>query len=114
MAWSQSQFLQALGWATLNSLWQMGLLWGLFLSANFLFKFSAVAKYKAALMAIFLGFAWFVATFVLFFRHSFGDYTFFENTVPYSNDILHVSLVAASVTYLLLLSFPAFRFLKNW
>ncbi len=27
MIWGQSNFLQALGWAVLNSLWQMAFLW---------------------------------------------------------------------------------------
>jgi len=39
--WSQSHFLQALGWATLNSFWQMAILWCAFIGVNHLFKLSA-------------------------------------------------------------------------
>ena len=42
--WSQLHFLQALGWATLNSFWQMAILWCAFAGANHLFKLSATKK----------------------------------------------------------------------
>lgn len=114
MAFSQSQFLQALGWATLNSLWQMGLLWAAFIAINFLFRPSAANKYKAAVVAILLGFAWFVFTAFLFYQQAPGTYSFFENSIPYSDNILRVCLLSASLTYLLLLAFPVVRLVKNW
>jgi hypothetical protein len=59
-AWTESLFLQALGWATLNSLWQMALLWAVFSFANYSFRLSATRKYQASVGAILTGFAWFL------------------------------------------------------
>ena len=53
----QSHFLQALGWATLNSLWQMALLWATFCAVNHTFKLSASRKYQASVGAMLIGFA---------------------------------------------------------
>ena len=63
---SQSAFLQALGWATLNSIWQMALLWCVFLGANYLFRLSAEKKYLLSVTALVTGSLWFIATFILF------------------------------------------------
>lgn len=113
-ALSQSHFLQALGWATLNSIWQMALLWAIFSGANHLFSLSATRKYQASVGAIFLGFAWFVTTFVLYYQNNTSAYAFFENTIHQSNTLLNVCLLAASVSYLLLLVFPAVKLFRNW
>ena len=112
-ALSQSHFLQALGWATLNSIWQMALLWAIFSSANQLFKLSSTRKYQASVGAVMVGFAWFVSTFVLYYQNNSSTYAFFENTINHSNSLLNVCLLSASVTYLLLLVFPAVRLFKN-
>jgi hypothetical protein len=40
-AFGNSAFLQALGWATLNSFWQMAALWTLFLLAKHFFRLSS-------------------------------------------------------------------------
>jgi beta-lactamase regulating signal transducer with metallopeptidase domain len=113
-ALTQSHFLQALGWATLNSIWQMALLWALFSSANHLFQLSATRKYQAAVGAVFMGFAWFVSTFVLYYQNNSSSYAFFENTIAHSNNLLNICLLSASVTYILLLVFPALRLFRNW
>ncbi|GAA4751905.1 M56 family metallopeptidase [Flavisolibacter ginsenosidimutans] len=110
----QSHFLQTLGWATLNSFWQMAILWCAFLGVNHFFKLSANIRYKAAVTAMLLGFGWFVGSAVLYYQNHSSTYAFFENTIPHSNNILNVCLFSASVTYLLLLVFPAFRLFKNW
>ncbi|HUC79846.1 MAG TPA: M56 family metallopeptidase [Flavisolibacter sp.] len=113
-AWSQSQFLQALGWATLNSFWQMAILWCLFAGVTSVFKLSATRKYQASVGAMFIGFAWFVGTFVLYYQNNSSSYAIFENTVSQSNNLLNICLLSASVTYLSLLIFPAVRLFKNW
>lgn len=59
---SHSPFLQALGYAIANSLWQIALLWLIVIVFNGLFRFSAAAKYRIALLAQFSGFAWFIVT----------------------------------------------------
>ncbi len=61
-ALSQSAFLQALGYAIANSLWQAALLWLLAAACNGLVKLPAQVKYKVALAAQFGAFVWFVIT----------------------------------------------------
>jgi bla regulator protein BlaR1 len=61
-ALSQSAFLQALGYAIANSLWQAALLWLLAAVCNGLIKLPAQVKYKVALAAQFGAFIWFVIT----------------------------------------------------
>ncbi|MEX6687427.1 M56 family metallopeptidase [Danxiaibacter flavus] len=64
---SHSAFLQALGYAIVNSLWQMALLWIVVVLLNSLFSFSSNARYKLALTAQFAGFAWFLFTLQFYF-----------------------------------------------
>lgn len=111
---TQSHFLQALGWATLNSLWQMALLWAVFSGINHSVRLSSSRKYKASVGAMLTGFVWFVSTFVFYYQNHSSSYAFFENTVVHSNNLLHILLLSASMTYLLLLVFPAVRLYKNW
>ena len=61
-ALSQSPFLQALGYAIANSLWQMALLWIILTIINAIFRFSSAARYKVTLYAQFAGFIWFIVT----------------------------------------------------
>lgn len=113
-AWMQSHFMQALGWATLNSLWQMALLWALFCSVNHTVKLSSARKYQASVSAMLIGFTWFASTFFFYYQNHSSSYAFFENTIVHSNLLLHICLLAASLTYLLLLVFPAARLFRNW
>jgi len=113
--WSQSHLLQSLGWATLNSLWQMALLWCLYAGANALFRFSASRRYQLSVGALITGFVWFLLTFLYFFRSSpVSSVAFFNQQVSESNSIFRMLLMAASVTYLSLLVFPAYRLYRNW
>jgi beta-lactamase regulating signal transducer with metallopeptidase domain len=113
-AWTQSHFLQALGWATLNSLWQMALLWAVFACVNHTFTLSSSRKFQASVGALLIGFAWFISTFVFYYLNHSSSYAFFENTVVHSNRLLSIFLLSASVTYLTLLIFPAVRLFRNW
>ncbi len=62
---SQSDFMQALGWALLNSLWQMALLWLVFHVITTSFKFEKPSHKSALATSLLLsGFAWFVFTFI--------------------------------------------------
>lgn len=112
--WSQSHFLQALGWATLNSFWQMAVLWYAFVAASRLFKLSASARHSAAVSALLLGFFWACATGFLYYQNASASYPFFGNALPQSNGFLNACLLSASVAYLLLLVFPAVRLYKSW
>ncbi len=112
---SQSAFLQALGWATLNSIWQMALLWCCFLGANYLFKLSASKKYSFSVAFLMSGSVWFIITFVLFYNGYFSEGINFSSGVADSvKEFLPFILSAASVTYLLLLLIPAKHFFNNW
>lgn len=111
---SQSQFLQALGWSTLNSFWQMALLWCGYLAVKYCFKLTANRKYQFAVAAISIGFFWFIATFLAYFNTGYSyNIEVFDSLIS-SQSFLPAFLTAASVTYLLLFTVPAYRFFKNW
>ncbi|HEU0065402.1 MAG TPA: M56 family metallopeptidase, partial [Flavisolibacter sp.] len=113
--WSQSHFLQSLGWATLNSFWQMALLWSLFLAAKSIFRISSEIRYKLATAAIIGGFGWFVLTFLLFYLDSgISGISLFNKSLYQSESLINILLLSASVSYLALLLFPAFRLFRNW
>ena len=60
---SQSAFLQALGWAIANSLWQMALLWGMYqLCFSVYRQATASVKTNVATAALFGGFLWFLSS----------------------------------------------------
>lgn len=59
----QSAILQALGYAITNSIWQMAILWLLYLLCSGLMKNSARKKYNTAVVIQVLGFIWFLFTF---------------------------------------------------
>lgn len=112
---SQSHFLQSLGWATLNSFWQMALLWCIFSGLVYLFRFSSHKKYQLSVLAISAGFAWFVFTFFYYFLSSpVSGVAFFHQSVNQSDRLLNIFLLSASIAYLSLLVFPSFRLFRNW
>ncbi|MGZ3880805.1 MAG: M56 family metallopeptidase [Flavisolibacter sp.] len=113
--WSQSHFLQSLGWATLNSFWQMALLWCIYLAINSVLRVSSHKKYQLAVAAIVSGFVWFVFTFVYYFKSSsVSGVAFFNQTINQSSRLLNIFLISASLAYLGLLAFPCYRLFKNW
>src|SRR5690349_5739731 len=60
---SQSAFLKALGWALLNSVWQMGLLWVMFiLLTACMKKLTAQIRHSLAVIFLGIGFVWFACT----------------------------------------------------
>ena len=118
MTGGQANFLQSLGWAIINSLWQLALLWVIYQLITAIFK-SAKPAAKAMLASSLLmtGFAWFIFTFILAFTE--GNH----NTAPFSTGIMPAnginswlirSLPFASVLYLLLLFIPLLRFIRNY
>jgi bla regulator protein BlaR1 len=114
MALSQSDFLQALGWSTLNSFWQMGLLWSVFLLYNYFFKPSSNRKYLTAVCLVFAGSAWFLFTFISFYTSSSQSLSYLRFDQLEATGLLPKILTAASVTYLALLIIPALRVFRNW
>jgi beta-lactamase regulating signal transducer with metallopeptidase domain len=69
---SQSAFLKALGWALLNSVWQMGLLWVMFLLLTACMKkLTAQIRHSLAVIFLGIGFVWFACTLVAqYFNYS--------------------------------------------
>lgn len=117
---NQSNFLQALGWAVLNSLWQMALLWVVYQLITAVFKTvrSSQKSLLASLLAI-GGFTWFLLTLASILYKT-------ENAVIGSaglinldgneqlNDWLFRTLPIASLLYLILLVFPLLQFIRNY
>ncbi len=116
----QANFLQSLGWAVLNSLWQLALLWIIYQVITGIFR-TAKSSVKSSLASSLLmgSFAWFIYTF-------FSAYTNNTNNAVISsafinpegneqvNDWLQQALPIASVIYLLLLLLPLLRFIRNY
>ena len=65
---SQSPFLQALGYTIVNSLWQFAFLWLIYLAINCIISLSAHKKYAAAVSLQLAGFAWFIITFIFYYN----------------------------------------------
>lgn len=116
----QSNFLQALGWAVLNSLWQLALLWVIYqlITALFAIKRPSQKSYLATLL-LFSGSAWFVFTFfaILAENHAArGGYSALlpvESNAGVTNLLLRI-LPVASVIYLALLVLPIWNFIRNY
>src|SRR5688572_16754452 len=108
----QTNFFEALGWAVINSLWQMALLWIIFQLFIHLFKFSA--RFKASLAAIFLisGFCWFLFTLFSIWNSHPANVSVLLSAITNSagieplNDILNSAIPVASFIYLGLLILP--------
>ena len=77
----QSAFLKALGWSLLDSFWQMGLLWLVYvvLTRNGK-KFKSAQKHSLALLSLAGGATWFLITLVLHFNSLVETATFSAGT----------------------------------
>lgn len=119
MITGQTSFLQALGWAVFNSLWQMALLWVIYQLITGLFR-STRSSSKSTLAAFLLamGFVWFMYTFfsVLDSPAASGTissfFTISDNTEI--NTWLQKALPVASIVYLILLLLPISNFIRNY
>ena len=63
----QSPFLQSLGFAIANSVWQTAFIWLLYITISNFLPFSAAAKYRLAIAAQFTSFSWFMITLKFYF-----------------------------------------------
>lgn len=75
----QSAFLQALGYSIANSLWQMALLWLLYVVVSAVLKPSASRKYVLAASLQSVGFIWFIFT-LQFYYSQYSRYFSIEET----------------------------------
>jgi len=114
-SWSSSQILQSLGWAILNSFWQMAVLWILYLVYLHFFKPTANVRYRLSVAGIIAGFSWFCLTFFYYLQTSpSSSIAFFDQTINEGNPLLRNILASASLAYLGLLIFPTYGLYRNW
>jgi bla regulator protein blaR1 len=117
----QTNFLQSLGWAVLNSLWQLALLWVAYQVITAFHK-KGTSAFKSSLASglLIAGFTWFVYTFFSVFTSSETGEAVMSSLLINTesgypiNDWLQKGLPLASVIYLLLLIMPLLRFIRNY
>ena len=116
-----TNFFQSLGWAVLNSLWQMALLWVAYQVIIITFKILKPSnKSWMASGLLMAGFGWFIYTFFSVFINSSTDETAMFSVIINTessyqlNDWLQQILPVASELYLVLLLIPFFRFIRNY
>lgn len=111
---SQSALLQALGWATLNSFWQVGVFWCAYILVRRMVVIKASQHYGVAVVALLLSFCTFLGSIVFYY---FGQTPFvgpFAGIGKGGAQWFNTILTAASVTYLLLLGIPGYKMVANW
>jgi bla regulator protein blaR1 len=121
-AFGESIVLQALGWALLNSLWQMALLWVIY---HLILSVSKNAgphqKSLLASIVLFSGFSWFIITFLtIWVSDSSVNHSLVTSSMisvdgnERLNQWLQSTLPLASLIYLVLLIIPAISFARNY
>jgi beta-lactamase regulating signal transducer with metallopeptidase domain len=116
----QANFLQSLGWAVLNSLWQLALLWVIYQVITGIFS-NAKSSLKSSLASSLLigGFAWFIYTFLSVYINQTEKTVISSAFVnAESNEQVNIwlqqTLPVASVVYLVLLVLPLLHFIRNY
>jgi predicted neutral ceramidase superfamily lipid hydrolase len=116
-----TNFLQALGWAVLNSLWQMAFLWVIFQVILSFGINKPSAKSRLATVLVSTGFVWFMYTLIFHWfidpdsiKRSLLTIGSFEKGNTVWNEKLQLILPYASVIYLLLLIVPSLQFIRNY
>jgi len=116
-----TNFLQALGWAVLNSLWQMAFLWVIFQVILTFGINKPSAKSTLATVSLTMGFVWFMYTLIFHWfidpdsiKRSLLTIGSFETSNPVWNEKLQLILPYASAIYLLLLIIPGVQFIRNY
>lgn len=130
----QSAFLQALGYAIFNSLWQVALLWIVTMIVNSAGKFSSSQKYYTGITAQFAGFVWFLFTLKFYYSQcsevianaqaadiTNTGYYFYEPVVNNFSSGLIYGIIKVeqllpylSVAYLFMLLFLAVRLIRAY
>jgi beta-lactamase regulating signal transducer with metallopeptidase domain len=104
---TQSALLQALGWALLNSLWQMGLLWFIYKVLILLFNtISARIRHGLILSLLAAGTFWSVSSFISASRGAAGILpalepvrSFIANVLPYGSSLYLLILAGLLLRY---------------
>ncbi len=125
----QSAFFHALGYAIINSLWQTAIVWLLYLLISHTLTLAATVKYRMAVFAQLLCFAWFWITLIFY-----GNQSLHFNTLTYSDQFSQTNTMGAviakqlvdwllkaeqvfpyiSLAYLLVLSVMVVRFMTAY
>lgn len=118
----ESVFLQALAYALLNSIWQMGLLWLATIFVLRIFNLSSSQKFNIAFAAQLCGFAVFIYTLVFTYSHqkylgffSIANLSYINN----SGNVLKYTMPFAGLLYIIFLFkyivrlFINYRFTQN-
>lgn len=114
----QSNFLQSLGWAVLDSFWQMAIIWLIYQLITAAYK-NIPAAHKSALAATSLitGFVWFLISLagnmIMGHNNSFLQQVILPPSGAINNWI-NALLPYAAVGYLLLLFIPLWQFYRNY
>ena len=116
---NQLTFLQSLGWALINSLWQMALLWAMYQLITVSFqKLKASQKTSLAILFTFSGFAWFIYTLTDSLLSSSNSInTFYSSGVITDNGWNYFAgkvLPYAAIAYLVILAAPLWQFIRNY
>jgi len=121
MPFGNSNFLQALGWAVLNSLWQMAFLWVAFQVILSFHNYRSAFRSRLASILLTTGFAWFLFTLISHWlvdpgaiKRSLLAIGSFDTGNARWNEKLQMILPYASMAYLLLLLIPTIQFIRNY
>ena len=133
MFFLNGNFLQALGYALVHSLWQMAILWIIYCAINYVVQYKASIKFWLAVCFQLIGFCWFFATAYFYFKEfsqnlSYNNFApnsvlnswFPENNYSYTNYALHIlnkaeSLIPyLSLAYLFILPFIGFKWINMY
>jgi bla regulator protein blaR1 len=112
---SYSAFLQAIGWAALNSIWQAGVLWCILWLTNHLMKLMPQKKYVLSVTCITASFLLFFVNIIFYLRSSgsLNISVFSSYSLHLSSNWLSAILRSASIAYLILLIVPIYHLYKN-
>ena len=106
-------FFQALGYALLNSFWQVALLWLFYLVFNFKQTKSPQTNFVCLFIIQAIGFIWFLQTFITAYQQDFTFHLFF-NTTKISPSIFDTVFLITGFTYLFCVIFAVFNFIKSY
>ncbi|MBL0152621.1 MAG: M56 family metallopeptidase [Chitinophagaceae bacterium] len=111
--------MYSLGWAVLNSFWQMALIWVLWQIIALLTPgVRSGVRSRTATFLLFAGFGWFGYTFIQSLQDIPGEtlnpaQSFVAGVSPALHQSLLQYLPVISVVYLVLMIVPVFRFIRN-
>ncbi len=114
----QLNFLEALGWAVLDSFWQMALIWLVYQLVTAAYKnMQAANKSALAATSLITGFVFFLISLFSNLLNGYTNSFLYQVILPDNNNMLssvNGLLPYLSTAYLLLLFIPLYRFYRNY